>query len=115
MRPQLALQLKATTRLHLMGDGLRFSFRLKKAHYDLLRSPAQVPRLLVVLDMPEDENEWMTMTDNGLLLSRKAYWQDLKDKPEIDGDSVSVHIPTENVFDVEAVRDLMERSRIGSL
>ena len=115
MRSQLALQLKATTVLRRMEDGLHFSFRLRTPHYDWLRGPAQVPRLLVVLDMPEDENQWITLTDSGLLLRRKAYWVDLKNHKEVERDSVTVHIPVENVFDVDAVKKLLERSREGGL
>ena len=115
MRPQIALQLKATTRLRLLADGLHFSFRLRRPHYDALREPAQVPRLLVVLDMPEDEDEWITLDGNGLLLRRRAYWVDLKNKEEVDRETVTVPIPVENVFDVDALRELMERSRAGRL
>ncbi len=115
MRPQLGLQMKATTTLNLTGDRLQFSFRMLTKHYDWLRLPSQVPRLLVVLDMPQEENDWMTINDTGLIMRRQAYWKDLKDEPETDRNSITVNIPTDNVFNVDSLRDHMERSRAGRL
>jgi hypothetical protein len=51
MRPSVALQLKATINLGEATDGM-FRFPLKRRNYDLLRIPTQVPRLLIVLDLP---------------------------------------------------------------
>ena len=77
MRPALELQLKATVNLGEPSDG-HFRFRLKRRNYDLLRKPAQTPRLLVVLDLPEDKDQWMTITANELILRHRAYWLNLK-------------------------------------
>ena len=58
MRPSLDLQLKATSNLTTAHDGL-LRFRLK--NFDRLREPTQTPRILVVLDLPEDEKLWLRL------------------------------------------------------
>ncbi len=115
MRPAVDLQLKATKRLGSARDGF-YRYPLRRRNYDLLITETQTPRLLVVLDLPEDEAQWMSLTEERLILRRCAYWVNLKGQPESSNtQSVTVQIPTGNIFDVEQLRTLMERSRTGSL
>lgn len=115
MRPALELQLKATINLRSSGDEV-YRFPLNLRNYDLLRIPTQTPRLLVVLDLPQDQNLWMTITEQELILRHRAYWRNLKGAEETTNTtSVTVDIPKENVFDVAALQTLMEQSRVGSL
>ena len=115
MRPAIDLQLKATINLAVSRDG-GYRFPLPRRNYDALCDQTQTPRLLVVLDLPEDEAQWMTITAEELVLRRCAYWLSLKGCPERHNrSSVTVYIPGENVFDVEGLRALMERSRQGDI
>ena len=115
MRPALDLQLKATVNLGEARDGC-FHFPLKRRNYDLLRIETQTPRLLVVLDLPKDEEQWVTITDDELVMRRRAYWLNLKDFEETDNrSSVTVRIPVGNLFDVENLHALMEQSREGRI
>ena len=113
MRPALELQLKATINLR-QADAESFSFALPVHNYKLLREPTQTPQLLVVLDLPRDEQQWLTITDDELVIRHRAYWLNLRDWAETDNQhSVTVAIPKENLFDVAGLQDLMERSRTG--
>ena len=115
MRPALDLQLKATVNLTESQDR-RYRFPLQRRNYDLLRGETQTARLLVVLALPKDEDQWMTITTEELVLRRCAYWLSLKGGAETDNpSSVTVYIPRQNVLDVESLRDLMERSRQGGI
>ena len=115
--PMLALQLKATINLRPLQatGGLVFSFQLKAENYEWLRLPTQVPRLLVVLDLPAQEAEWTTITTEELVLRRCAYWLSLKGFPESTRVRPTVHIPKSQIFDVPGLQGLMEQSRNGSL
>ena len=113
MRPALELQLKATVNLR-QADAESFSFALPVRNYNLLRKPAQTPRLLVVLDLPRDEQQWLTITDDELVIRHRAYWLNLLGAEETaNRESVTVAIPRGNRFDVAGLQDLMERSRTG--
>ena len=115
MRPALDLQLKATVNLGSPRDG-HFRFSLKLRNYDLLRIETQTPRLLVVLDLPKDEREWVTITADQLVMRRRAYWANLKGREETaNRTSVTVPIPEVNLFNVESLRDLMDQSRGGRI
>ena len=82
MRPALDLQLKATVNLDTTA-GEHYRFPLKRRNYDLLREETQVPRLLIVLELPRSKHEWITITDNELILRRRALWLSLTDLEEI--------------------------------
>ena len=92
-------------------------FRLPVKNYNDLRVETQTPRLLVLLELPKDEERRMTVTGEELILRRRAYWLSLQrrtDEPA-NQETVTVHIPTRNVLDVAALRTLMERSRRGDI
>ena len=113
--PSLDLQLKATINLRPRINRSEFSFRLKKSNYNQLREESQTPRLLVVLDMPTDEQEWMTLADDELILRHRAYWLNLNGKPPATRGLETVYIPKNQVFDVEGINHLMDESRHGRL
>ena len=113
MRPALDLQLKATINLGDPREGV-FQFPLRIRNYDLLRIPTQTPRLLVVLDLPRNQGQWMTVTRNELILRHRAYWTSLSGLEETqNAESISVSIPEQNLFDATSLHTLMEQSRSG--
>ena len=115
-RPALDLQLKATAHLGESRDGF-LPFRLGIKNYDDLRGPTQTPRVLVVFELPQDESQWMTVTAEQLVLRRCAYWLSLQQgHADVTGqETVTVHIPDRNLFDVQTLRTLMDRSRRGEM
>lgn len=114
VRPKLDLQLKATVSLKTDRDPVPYS--LKVRNYELLRIPTQTPRILVVLDLPSDENQWMSVSTSQLILRHSAYWLSLRDFPETDVTTEkTVYIPKANQFDVPGLTRLMELSRTGKI
>ena len=115
MRPALDLQLKATINLGVPRDGA-FGFRLAARNHNLLCIPTQTPRLLVVLDLPRDRGQWMTVTQEELILRRRAYWVSLLGQNETENaDSITVSIPEHQLLNVTSLQDLMEKSRSGRI
>ncbi len=115
MRPCLDVQLKATINLGEVSDG-RFRYPLKLRNYDLLRAPTAVPRILILLSLPRDETEWMTVTAQELVIRRCAYWVNLKGFSESKNTtSVTIDVPDKDRFDVDALKQLMESARNGAV
>src|SRR3974390_3227443 len=100
MRPNLHVQLKATINLRRAGDF--FKFNDKKKNYDDLRVLTQVPRIVVVLELPKKETGWLSVSASKLVIKRCAYWASLQRKPELPfgQESVTIEIPAANRFDV---------------
>ena len=115
-RPALDLQLKATTVFRENKDN-SLSYRLPIKNYHDLQVATQTPRLLVILELPKDEALWMSVTDQELVLRHRAYWLSLQQNYEEvnDRETVTIHIPMQNVLDVATLRDLMRKSRMGKI
>ncbi|MGC1685382.1 MAG: DUF4365 domain-containing protein [Candidatus Acidiferrales bacterium] len=106
----LHVQLKATSRPTPIGDG-RYSYPLEAKQYTKLRRITTVPyRILVVLFLPEDANEWLQHSQDVLSMKRCAYWVSLRGAPETGNtSSVTVRIPASQVFSPEGLWNLMVR------
>ncbi|MFO7775162.1 MAG: DUF4365 domain-containing protein [Candidatus Hydrogenedentota bacterium] len=115
MRPRLEAQLKCTADTVLTSDA--FSYALPIKNYDDLRAPEfMVPRILVVVRVPENVDEWTEVTDERLLMRRCGYWKSLRDMPDRDNQAtVSVRLCRDNRFTVETLAAMMERINQGGV
>lgn len=102
---QLAAQLKCTHTVETSGTS--FSYDLEVKDYDRLRVPLTdlyVPRILIVVHVPDDPGEWVASDPGKMVLKRCAYWHSLTGAPPTTNTStVAVTIPTEQVFDVSGL------------
>lgn len=115
-RPALDLQLKATTTFPENPESI-LSFQLSIKNYRELQIETQTPRLLVILALPKEREQWISLTEQELVLRRRAYWLSLQQSYNeiIDQETVTVHIPLQNVLNIKTLQDLMEKSRKGEL
>jgi hypothetical protein len=102
--PHLDIQLKCTQ--NLTGDEAEWSFELKRKNYeDLTATDLHVPRILVVLEVPDDVGRWIEHGENDMTLYHRAYWSWLIGQPALPDEqkSKTVRVPRENVFDVDGL------------
>jgi hypothetical protein len=86
------VQLKATSQL-LFEDEMGFSFELPIKNFRDLRKPSTVQKILCVLRMPNDEEDWLTHSVDELILRNCMYWCDLTKLPDTDNTtSVTIRI-----------------------
>jgi hypothetical protein len=113
--PKIDVQLKATAQPVLKDDHLAFALPLK--NYNELREEALVPRLLVVLLLPEDDRHWLEQTEDQMISRHCGYWRTLLGQPATtNATSVTVHLPRRQQLTVVGLRTLMEKvSRRESL
>ncbi len=114
-RPRLEFQAKATSQQVVHGSEIRFPLPAKNYHD--LRADTWVPRILVVLLMPEQDTRWLTQTENELCPHHCAYWLALAGKPAVSNtSSVTVAVPMATQFSTGRLADLMDKvEREGSL
>lgn len=114
VRPQINAQLKATINLREVEGDYRFTLSMK--NYDDLRRPTLVPRILIVLHLPRDEPDWLTISPDELILRRCAYWASLRGLPDVpDQQTVTVTIPSPNLLTVTSLQEMMARARGGQV
>ncbi len=112
-RARLEIQLKCTSADTANGKDT-FPFDLSVKNYNDLRVESIVPRLLVVVRVPEDISAWTQQTEQKLCLRHCGYWHSLEGMPDRDNTtSVRVHIPHANIFSVEFLKTTMRRIAAG--
>lgn len=86
-----------------------FSFPLPIKNYNDLRGDdLHVPRILVVVFVPDTLESWLEQSEEQLLMKHCAYWVSLRDAPgTTNKTSVTVHLPRVQQFTVESLRSMM--------
>jgi len=111
--PRIELQAKATSE-DLSSEDTVLKFALPIKNYDDLRSITLIPRILVVMLVPDQPEIWIEQSEDHMLLRHCAYWVSLKGKPETENKSkITVDIPRNQIFNVESLQLLMERVARG--
>ena len=74
-RTQFDVQLKATSTPNKTEDGLHF--RLRRKNYNDLTTARMTPLILLVLELPSDEAEWLECSMDHLTMRRCGWWASL--------------------------------------
>jgi hypothetical protein len=112
--PELKLQLKCTSRDVIDGDYIRYPLKLK--NYNDLRRNALVPRILVVVLVPENLEEWLQQSEAEMCMRYCGYWMSLWGMPETQNTAtVTVSLLRSNQFTVQALKSIIQRISEGNL
>ncbi|BAZ14786.1 hypothetical protein NIES4071_66300 [Calothrix sp. NIES-4071] len=85
-----------------------------KNYNELRKKKTVVPRILVVVLIPELLEEWINKSETELCMRRCAYWISLRGQAETTNtESVTVYIPRENLFTVDTLKSLMQQITLG--
>ena len=86
-----------------------------KAYRDLIPTDYQVPRVLVVVRVPSDVQDWMTHNEDQLVLRRCGYWLSLRGfAPTSNSSTNRVWISRANLFDAAGLTSLMKEVAEGA-
>lgn len=111
-RPRIEFQAKSTARDILGNDALRYELPIK--NYDELRADVLTPRILVVVLMPDEKQDWISQTQDEMCLRYCGYWLSLRgEQPRLNTSSVTVRIPTTNIFNTDELTGLMQKAERG--
>jgi hypothetical protein len=113
--PRLELQLKGGAME--LEDGPVLRYRLKLKNYNDLRADnLWVPRVLVVVRLPEQLADWLRQSEEELALRHCGYWVSLRARPETTNvTTVTIDLPRSQVFLVAALQALMTRISAGDV
>jgi hypothetical protein len=107
--PRIEVQLKATAKEVLAESAVVFPLPLK--NYEELRLPSALPRILVVLRVPEPIGNWLQQSEDEMVMRHGAYWHSLAGMKESDNTtSVTVELPRANLLTPDSLTKLMERA-----
>lgn len=114
LSPRLELQLKCTARDILDESYIKYPLILK--NYNDLRINALVPRILVVVLVPEKIADWIKQTEDELCLRHCAYWVSLRGMPETENrNNVTIELLRSNQVTPDALQGIIKRISFGEL
>lgn len=109
---QIDLQLKSTTRAALNDKSVLYD--LDVPAYNLLRQLSPVPRLLILVVLPEDPLLYLEQSEEQLLLRGCAYWLSLRGAQATDNErTIRLPVPRTNLFSVAGIEQMLVRLRGG--
>ena len=112
--PRLELQLKCTARDVLEKNSIKYPLIIKNYHD--LRINSLVPRILVIVLVPEKITDWIKQTEVELCLRYCAYWISLRGMPDTTNTTnVTIEIPRSNQFTPDALQTIIQRISFGDL
>lgn len=98
-------QLKSTTSYEFRGTDVIYDLRVED--YNRLTQDRDIPRVLILFVMPDEEAEWLVQNSEELCLRRCAYWRSLMGENFSNNRStVRVSVPQANVFDQDGLPDM---------
>lgn len=115
--PRLELQVKCAQHGSVTVSQTHVHYPLKLKNYDELR-PADVlvPRILLVVLVPDELDRWLSWSVNELTVRRAGYWLSLRGMPNVaNTTSVTVEVPLVNEFSVDQLCAIMQRIGNGQL
>lgn len=113
--PKVELQLKCEAAPSPTEDGFSRSIKLK--NYDDLRdATVLVPRILVVVLVPDQITDWLGHSEAELAIRRCGYWVSLRGWPaSANATGQTVQIPRAQTFTVQSLQGIMQRIGQGEL
>jgi hypothetical protein len=112
-KPQIDIQAKCQRSGVATADPI--SYQLDLETYDNLRDPKVcIPRILVLVLVPADVQEWLAQSEHALTLRHCAYWLSLKGmKSSTNAATQTVHIPRKNLFGPSVLQSMMSKIADG--
>jgi hypothetical protein len=113
--PRVDAQLKCTEIANIHQNHIAFPLKLK--NYDELRpTDLLVPRILIVVTVPDDLATWLNHSEAELAVRKCGYWHSLRGLPATTNTTnVTVHLPRTNQFTVAELQKIMQIIRNGQM
>lgn len=110
---KLDIQIKSTATADVLDEVIVYDLAVG-AYDDLRETMVGTPRILVLLVLPESEEEQLRQAENALCLQRCCYWLSLKGRGEVTNRyTVRVKLPRKNVFSEDELQRIMSRVKRG--
>jgi hypothetical protein len=115
--PRLDIQVKSSANLPLASGDC--SYDIDRSLYDWARKPQHlldVPRIIVLVRVPETVDQWTAQSDDQLVTRHCAYWVNLRGEPELPADQGqrAVHFRNVQKFEANALTKIMSDIRAGN-
>jgi hypothetical protein len=105
------VQLKATITIPVEQNGHLSYFLSETRRYDDLRADTvSVPRILVLMFLPANAADWLTISPNELIMKKCAYWTSLRGAvASTNKTGETVYLPKAQILDTNNLTDIFTK------
>jgi hypothetical protein len=107
----IKIQLKATCQELVKRDGyISYFLQGLNRYNDLRKETLSVHRILVVMFLPMENADWLSISENELIMKKCAYWVSLRGAPESTNTTgTTIYLPESQIFTPENLSDICAR------
>ena len=116
-KPRILAQLKCTSNYKYIDmEKQELSFPLSKKNYDDLREVDDLPKILIVVFCPDNNQEWVQHSSLKSNVRFSGYWVSLEGEPAVSNkDNITVKVPFSQAFNNLTLIELMEQYSVRGL
>lgn len=103
---RLEIQLKATHQGH---NAKYVSVQMRKDRYDYFRTQDTICKIVVIMRLPDCQENWILSSPEALSIRHCAYWVNLANQPLSSAAEPTVKASLDNVFDDLTLCEMMTR------
>lgn len=109
---EVVFQLKSTSsKTAVKEDDQNIFYNLKVKNYKDLIKRAVSKKYLALLILPEEENEWLDINVERIIMKKCMYWVSLLGMPDTSNTSgITVTIPKSNLLNADSLIQLIKQS-----
>jgi len=109
----LDIQLKCSHDVELKENEIIYDLETKN-YNDLISTDVNTPRILVLLQVPSEETEWILQDASKLEIRHCAYWISLRGKEMVKNkETKRIKIPNSQKFTSEALKSFFQKIKEG--
>ena len=96
-------------------DGNYIVYDLESRNYnDLILERTMLPSILILFVLPENESQWLTVSEDQMIIKKSAWWCSLKGLPPTHNTSKKrIRIPKNQLLTPDSLTYLMDKVREG--
>jgi hypothetical protein len=108
--PRIDAQVKCTAAESIYHENC-IKYPLPVRNYQILISTkALTPLILVVVLVPKNLQDWITITEEDILMKKCGYWVSLKGNLTTENkEKITVDLPRQNLFTPDSLQTMMEK------
>lgn len=111
---KIEVQLKGTADYEDIGQNIKY--RLKNRNYDILANKnVSLQRILIVLCLPKEKDQWIAQDADKLIMKKCAYWHYVRGLAQVGkpNSKTTIEISKAHRFTVENLTKMMDRIKKG--
>lgn len=111
----LDVQLKATTNWIFENDEVVYDVEAKTYNdlVDRFNEPRGTPMVLILMCLPKNEIDWLSITTDQLILRHCCFWCRVGGTRTDNSATQRIRIPRSHIFDLTSVGELLDKVRKG--